>query len=173
MESMTRHQWRLATAVALTLVLTCGSANARSLDLPNEKEPLKGITTSGQPTAEQLATVAAAGYMTVIDLRTPKEDRGMDEEAVVKKLGMTYVSIPIDGAGGVTFANAATLDKLLSTAKEPVLLHCSSGNRAGALLALRAKHDGADDDDALALGVAAGVTGLKQTVQDKLAQGHD
>jgi hypothetical protein len=52
-----------------------------------------------------------------------------------------------------------------------VLLHCASANRAGALLALRAKLEGADDDTALALGVAGGVTGLKATVEERLAQG--
>jgi protein tyrosine phosphatase (PTP) superfamily phosphohydrolase (DUF442 family) len=54
-----------------------------------------------------------------------------------------------------------------------VLIHCSSGNRAGALLALRAKLDGADNESALALGVAAGATRLQDTVKNKLAAGHD
>jgi len=167
---------RLSRALAsmLTLVsITAVSATAQSFDLPNKKEPLQGITTGGQPNAEQLGAAASAGYKTVIDLRAPNEDRGMNEQAVVEKLGMSYVSLPIEGAAGVTFANAAALADLLSTAAHPVLLHCSSGNRAGALLALRAKLGGSDNDAALALGIAGGVTALKSTVEEKLAQGHD
>jgi hypothetical protein len=45
--------------------------------------------------------------------------------------------------------------------------------RAGALLALRAKLNGADSAAALALGVSGGLTGLKPAVEEKLARGHD
>ena len=164
---------RIGAALVAFAAIMVGSASAQPPDLPNKKEPIHGITTSGQPSAEQLAAAAAAGYKTVIDLRAASEDRDIDEKAVVEQLGMTYISLPINGAAGVTFANAATLDELLSKAERPVLLHCSSANRAGALLALRAKLDGADNQSALELGLAGGVTGMKQVVEEKLAQGHD
>jgi uncharacterized protein (TIGR01244 family) len=164
-------------ARAVTIVLAwcwAGLALAQAVDLPNGKQPFYGITTSGQPSAEQLKSAAAAGYKTVIDLRTAAEDRGMDEKATVEKLGMAYRNLPVDGAKDITYANATTLDKMLSEAKRPVLIHCSSGNRVGALLALRAKLNGVvDDDSALAIGVAAGVTRLRDTVEQKLAAGHD
>jgi protein tyrosine phosphatase (PTP) superfamily phosphohydrolase (DUF442 family) len=134
-------------AVCLGLILAASATLGQTVDLLNKKEPLPGITSGGQPTAEQLAAAAKAGVKVVIDLRTSKEDRGMDEKAVV--------------------------EKLLGKNDEPVLLHCASGNRVGALLALRAKLEGSDNDAALALGVAGGVTGLKHTVEEKLAQGHD
>ena len=153
--------------------LAAGQAFAQSTDLPNRKEPLPGITTAGQPSAEQLAAAAKTGVKTVIDLRALTEDRGMDERATVEKLGMSYVTLPVDGGEGVTYANATALDKLLADAKGPVLLHCASGNRVGALLALRDKLKGADNDAALALGVKSGLGGLKPTVEKKLAQGHD
>lgn len=153
--------------------LTAGHAFAQSADLPNRKEPLPGITTAGQPSADQLAAAAKSGVKTVIDLRALTEDRGMDERATVEKLGMSYVTLPVDGGEGVTYANATALDKLLADAKGPVLLHCATGNRVGALLALRDKLKGADNDAALALGVKSGLSGLKPTVEKKLAQGHD
>jgi uncharacterized protein (TIGR01244 family) len=160
-------------AVSLGLILATTAALAQTVDLPNKKEPLPGITSGGQPSAEQLAAAAKAGVKVVIDLRTSKEDRGMDEKAVVEKLGMTYINLPVEGAAGVTYENASALDKLLGKTDQPVLLHCASGNRVGALLALRAKLEGSDNDAALALGVAGGVTGLKHAVEEKLAQGHD
>jgi len=156
----------LASLAAATLL-------AQSSDLPNRKDPLPGITTAGQPNAAQLEAVAAAGFKAVIDLRGPNEARGMDEPAVVEGLGMNYVSLPVAGADGVTYANASALDKLLAKLEGPVLIHCSTGNRAGALLALRAKLDGADPAAALALGTTAGLAGLKPTVEQKLAAGHD
>ncbi len=165
---------RLATFAVLLLATAAGYAQApHAVDLPNRKDALEGITSAGQPSAEQLAAAAEAGYKTVIDLRTPTEDRGFDEAATVEKAGMAYHALPVKGQEGVTYANAAELDKLLAHAERPVLLHCSTGNRVGALLALRAKLDHADAGDALALGEAAGLKGLKGTVEEKLAAGHD
>jgi uncharacterized protein (TIGR01244 family) len=86
---------------------------------------------------------------------------------------MSYIALPVEGAGGVTYANATALDKLLAGVEGPVLIHCASGNRAGALLALRNKLAGADNETALALGIASGLTSLKPTVEQKLVQGHD
>jgi uncharacterized protein (TIGR01244 family) len=162
-------------AIAAAFVSLCGGAVvAQSADLPNRKDPLAGITTAAQPSAEQLATAAASGFKIVIDLRGVSEDRGIaDEKAAVETLGMSYVALPIEGANGVTYANATVLDKLLAEAEGPVLIHCASGNRAGALLALRDKLTGADSEKALALGLASGLTSLKPTVEQKLAQGHD
>jgi uncharacterized protein (TIGR01244 family) len=163
----------LAAAVLALAWLAAVPLSAQQSDLPNRKDPLAGITTAGQPTAPQLEAAAAAGFKSIIDLRGTSEDRGMDETAVAARLGMSYANLPVDGAGGVTFTNAAALDKLLATAKRPVLIHCSTGNRAGALLALRAMLGGEDAATALALGTSAGLAGLKPTVEKKLAVGHD
>lgn len=163
----------LQILLAALAVPWLASIAAESGDLPNRKDPLAGITTAGQPDAAQLEAAAKAGFKSVIDLRGPNEDRGLDELAVVAKLGMSYVSLPVAGAAGVTYANATTLDKLLRDAPKPVLVHCSTSNRVGALLALRAKLGGADDKAALDTGVASGLAGLKPAVEQKLATGHD
>jgi hypothetical protein len=53
-------------------------------------------------------------------------------------------------------------------------VHCSSSNRVGAILALRAKANGADAEAALELGVANGLgSSLRPVVEQKLATGHD
>jgi protein tyrosine phosphatase (PTP) superfamily phosphohydrolase (DUF442 family) len=134
--------------------LATSPAAAQSSDLPNRNEPLAGITTAGQPNAVQLEAAAAAGIKSVIDLRGPKD-------------------LPVAGADGVTYANASALDKLLAKLDGPVLIHCTTGNRVGAMLALRAKLNGADSESALALGEAAGLKALKPTVEQKLDVGHD
>jgi len=127
-----------------------------------------GLVSSGQPDKDVLATARDAGFTTVIDLRRESEDRGMDEPAVAEALGMKYISLPVDGAAGVTFENAAALDKYLSEADGPVFLHCRSGNRVGALFALRAAMAGATEEEAIAEGKAAGLTSLETAVREQL-----
>jgi uncharacterized protein (TIGR01244 family) len=164
------------TQIVLTALAAAWLASApaaESGDLPNRKDPLAGVTTAGQPSVAQFQAAAKEGFKSVIDLRGPSEDRGLDEPTVVAGLGMNYASLPVEGAEGVTYANASALDKLLAKLEHPVLVHCSTANRAGALLALRAKLDGADSETALALGKAAGVKALQPTVERRLAAGHD
>jgi uncharacterized protein (TIGR01244 family) len=128
------------------------------------------LVSSGQPDADILAIAREAGFTTVIDLRAASEDRGMDEAAVVEELGMQYVSLPVDGAAGVTFENAAALDKYLADADGPVFVHCKSGNRVGALFALRAAAAGASEEEAVAAGKAAGLGSLEKAVREQLAE---
>ena len=115
--------------------------------------------------------LAEAGYAAVIDLRRPEENRGIEEQAEVERLGMSYVSIPVDGADGVTYDNASLLDQVLEQTEGPVLIHCGSGNRAGALLSLREKLNGADNETALAVGRAGSLTRLEPVVIERLEEG--
>lgn len=146
---------------------------AQEINIPNRAEPLDGVTTGGQPSAEALAAIAEQGFAAVIDLRSAEEDRGFDEAATVEGLGMSYVSLPVSGAGGVSYENANALDRILADIDGPVLVHCASSNRVGALLALRAKLNGADDQEALALGADAGLTGLQSVVEEVLSTSPD
>jgi len=127
-----------------------------------------GITSAGQPDEAALEVFADAGYATVIDLRGAEEDRGFDETAVVDELGLHYVTLPISGKDAISFDNARKLDELLEEYPGPVLVHCGSGNRVGALLALRASLDGADDEEALALGREGGLKSLEGVVRERL-----
>ena len=111
---------------------------------------------------------ADAGYSTVIDMRAPDEDRGLDEPRTIEALGMTYVAFPIASADDISFEKAAELDEILRGADGPILVHCASGNRVGALFALRARNNGADSEDALAIGKAAGLTRLEEVVLERL-----
>jgi len=130
--------------------------------------PEHGIVTSGQPSEATLRNVAAAGYGTVIDMRAADENRGIDEERIIENLGMRYVAFPLASKEDISFAKAVELDELLSSVEGPVLVHCASGNRVGAIFALRAKNNGADSSDALALGKSAGLTRLEGLVKKRL-----
>jgi uncharacterized protein (TIGR01244 family) len=132
-----------------------------------------GITSAGQPDKAALEVFADVGYATVIDMRAAEEDRGFEEAAFVEELGMHYVAFPIASEDAVSFDNARKLDELLQEYPGPVLVHCASGNRVGALLALRASLDGADDEQALALGREGGMTRLEGLVRKRLAEGDN
>ncbi len=136
--------------------------------LYNRAEPFSGITTAGQPDADSLHALADLGYTAVIDLRGETEDRGLDEKTVVQELGMQYVSIPVSGSEGISFNNAQELDHVLAKVKGPVLVHCGSSNRVGALFALRAKLAGSSVDEALAIGRSAGLKSLEPVVVERL-----
>ncbi len=128
------------------------------------------LYTAGQPSAAELQQAAAAGITTVIDLRQPDEARGFDETAAAERLGLRYVRIPVAGAAGLTDANAQALRTALAQSQGPVLLHCASSNRAGALLAVLEARDGASVDQALQFGREAGMTSLEAPTRVLLEQ---
>ena len=133
-------------------------------------QPIDGITSSGQPSASAFEIVAKSGYVAVIDMRGPSENRGLDEKAVVEELGLEYIEFPLVGREAISFENAQQLDKLLIDIDGPILLHCGSGNRVGAILALRHSLQGADDEHAMLYGKSAGLTSLESVVKDRLEQ---
>ncbi len=130
--------------------------------------PANGISSAGQPSAEALAVFSDSGYAAVIDLRGESENRGFDEPAVVRELGMNYVPFPITDRDAINFDAARALEKLIKEQDGPVLLHCGSGNRVGAMLALIESLNGADAEQALAAGKEGGLTSLEPVVRERL-----
>lgn len=109
-------------------ILTSNIRGVRQVDLT--------VYSGGQPTQDQLAQLSAAGIKNIISLRHESEI-DWDEEKVVTDLGMTFHNIPVRGTAGLTTANSELLQKTLAEiGDEPVLVHCGSGNRVGALVAL-------------------------------------
>ena len=142
------------------------------LDIPNKSYPQVGVYCGGRPRPEQLDQAKAMGVFAVINLCPTSEACNFDEEEEVRRLGLTYTNIPISGPADLTVENVTLLAQALTTASatHPVLLHCASSNRVGALLALKASWiDGQSPEDAIALGVAGGLTGLLPVVQQLLA----
>lgn len=136
--------------------------------LPKGAEPIEGVLTGGQPTADQLEVLAELGYGTVVNMRG-LDEKGTTNPAAVEALGMTYVSIPVTGAADVNEANARRLGEILAETDQPVVVHCASSNRVGALFALKAFYvDQASPEDALALGKEAGLTRLEPVVRQQL-----
>jgi uncharacterized protein (TIGR01244 family) len=156
----------------LAMVLAGTAAACAQQTAPGSQDAnayIEGVTGHGQPDLATLDEIRAAGYGVVIDLRMADEDRGLaDERGAVESRGMSYVSLPIDGGADVTYENAEKLNEILSQSDVPVFVHCGSGNRAGALLALRAKLNGADNETAVEAGKRTGLTRLEDVVRQRL-----
>ena len=78
--------------------------------------------------------------------------------------------LPIASADDITFDKAAVLGQILADNEGPVLIHCASANRVGALFALREILLGASNDEALALGKTAGMTRLESVVRERIGE---
>jgi uncharacterized protein (TIGR01244 family) len=160
----------------LIVLLGFGQVNAAdrpTLDLTNERSPQQNRLVSGAIDAEDLGRLRAAGIRHVINLRTQEESKGFDEAQIAAGLGIDYHSIPIKGAESLTKENARNLDDLLQQAgEEPTLIHCASGNRVGALIAVReAWIKGQSVDAAVAEGKRWGLTSLESAVRGVLENG--
>ena len=149
------------------------AATAPSTLLANERHPLPGMLTGGLPVGESAApgfrALAAAGVRTLIDLRADAEVPA-GTAALVAAAGLDYRRLPVAGEADLDLASARALDALLAEwGRYPIALACSSGNRVGALLALRAFWlDRADAAAALELGRSSGLTRLEPAVRQLL-----
>lgn len=102
--------------------------------LEDSGQPLEYVATAGQPEEEHLRQLAEAGYKTVIDLRTSEEDPGFDEPEVARRAGMEYTNIPVGHETIEEETFEQFRDLMRDPERRPVLVHCASANRVGALL---------------------------------------
>jgi thiosulfate/3-mercaptopyruvate sulfurtransferase len=95
------------------------------------------VLIGGQPSAEQLREFADRGVTMVINCRTATEGStlGFSESALAKKLGITYVEIPLGGNEGYQPEDVDALSAALGkrTGAGTTVLHCASGGRAAQL----------------------------------------
>jgi uncharacterized protein (TIGR01244 family) len=117
------------------------------------------VTFAAQPTLAGLDAAAAHGVVLVVNLRTPEEmDRlEFDEAAELRDRGIRLVQIPMT-ADSLTRADVTDFAHALHAARGPVLVHCASSNRAGAMwAAYLVLERGYPVDEAIAHGQAAGM----------------
>lgn len=134
--------------------------------MPVLRTPRPGLCAAGQPGSSAWAPLARAGVRTVVNLRPAEEMPERDEAQEVREAGLAYVHIPVAGAEALTRGAAYALQQVLLTSPTTVLVHCSSANRAGALIALADAWFGSRDiENALALGRDAGMSALEPTVR--------
>ncbi len=141
------------------------------LNIKNLKSPHPDCFSSGEPTKRQLEGIALAGIKHIISLLPPEKQKEYQEQDVLD-LKMSYKNIIVDGETGVTFSNAELLLKTIASFNdEPYLLHCASGNRNGALIALYSgKKDGKSVSESIEVGKKWGLSRYEELVRGMLQQ---
>lgn len=118
---------------------------------------------------EKVAALAKAGIDVVINLQ-PDEELSFDEAAAVERAGMGYEHLPISGAADLKQLKILAFDNILRQHHgKKIALHCGSGNRVGAAIALRAGWlRGRKMDTAMERGRSHGLTKLEDEVFKRL-----
>ncbi|MBQ4854040.1 tyrosine-protein phosphatase [Rhodanobacter sp. B2A1Ga4] len=160
----------LALAMLVSVSVAAAPEEAAMAGLAHVAFPAPHRVASGRLQAGDIATLKRAGIRQVIDLSLDSETPGFDEAAAVRAAGIGYHNLPIRGAGDLTRARVVQFDRLLRDAgDQPTLVHCASGNRVGAMIALRAALiDGLPAEAALAEGRRWGLKGLEPAVRERL-----
>jgi protein tyrosine phosphatase (PTP) superfamily phosphohydrolase (DUF442 family) len=91
------------------------------------------VTTSGQPSEEQLAGLAASGVKHIVNLGLHTHERALhDETASVAALGMTYHHRPVDFSNPTEDDFAWFVNAVEALKGAPVHVHCIANYRVSA-----------------------------------------
>jgi len=109
------------------------------------------IYLAGQPQADDFRIAHEMGIKTILNIREHAE-LDWNEKKVVEDLGMQYFHIPFSTPKNLTDDIFAKTRKLFSDkSKHPIMVHCGSANRVGAVwLAHRVLDDALAEEVALA-----------------------
>lgn len=124
------------------------------------------------PSASDLGHAKESGIRTVVNLRAPDEHPDFDEKAKVEALGLEYRNPAFSSAAAMTDAKIDEALQALDEAEKPLLLHCKSSNRVGAIwAAYRVTEDGLDEDAAFAEARTVGLRSpeLEQRIRSYLS----
>ena len=96
------------------------------------------LATSGQPSEEQLAAIAAEGYEVVINLALHDDPRYSlrDEGGTVRALELEYVHIPVKFDGPTADDLNAFFEAMERHTHRRVWVHCAANMRVTAFLGL-------------------------------------
>ena len=119
------------------LTVSVASAQSHSAGAPNRVDITARLVTSGQPSAEALAGLAAQGFEAVIYLAPPTvPDAVRDEALIVARQGLMFVNIPIKFDNPTEKDFEVFTSVLSALAKRKVLVHCQINLRASSMVFL-------------------------------------
>lgn len=140
--------------------------------IPNYVLVRPDVASAGLPSARGVQQLGALGFRVVVDLRMPQEGLA-EEEAAVLAAGLRYVSIPIT-ARTLSRADAERLARVLDEPdRGPVLVHCATGNRVGAVWTVLEVTKGRPYDEAEAEGRRLGLRSEEMRAAVKRVLGQD
>ena len=151
----------LLFALAVVVAAPLGAEIPEAVDkaaIPNYRVIRPGLAAAGQPSPAALGRLKEMGFKTVINLRTEKEGTRAEEQAVAAA-GLRYVWVPVS-AESLSAADVDAVAKVLDDpAAGPVLLHCGSANRVGAIWTILQVRRGKTLEEAEAEGRVIGLSG--------------
>jgi len=104
-------------------------------DIFNFRRLSPTLTTSGQPSEEDFAAMAAEGIGTIVNLALPDSPRALpDEAATLGALGLRYIAIPVDFAAPREDDYAAFVAAYEGLDGAPAHIHCAANYRVAAFL---------------------------------------
>lgn len=110
----------------------------------------KGVFLASQPSPADFEQAKEGGVKTVINLRHASEQPDFNEQAFIEGLDLGYYHVPWKSPDELTDAKFQEVRRLLREADRPILMHCSSANRVGAMwLAYRVLDEGATKQQAI------------------------
>jgi uncharacterized protein (TIGR01244 family) len=155
--------------LVLTLALGCAAPKPRAAASENVSAVEIGslaplhvfgdVYLAGQPSEADFAALRERGVRVVLNMRHASENKSFDERATVEKLGLRYIHVPWSGPEQLTDEVFDEHREVLNTLREPLLVHCASANRVGAVwIAWRALDGGVDVEQAVAEAKRIGLT---------------
>ena len=104
-------------------------------EITNYVRMAEDVGSSGQPTREQFAAIAAAGFEVVINLALPSSDHAIPEEgSIVTGLGMRFVHIPVDFAAPTARDLKQFIGVMEAFRGSKIWVHCVVNARVSAFL---------------------------------------
>ena len=92
------------------------------------------LAIAGQITLEQLKHIAAAGYKSVLNLRSPDEAGFQSSEKLDPQLlGLQYVNLPVKSKQ-INSQVALQVFQTINEMPKPTLVHCDSGMRSATII---------------------------------------
>jgi len=120
----------------------------------NYRQADERIATSGQPSEDELAAIAGAGYAVILNLALHDDPRYSlpDEAATVRALGVRYVHIPVQFTAPEEEDLLAFFDAMDRHRDARVWVHCAANKRVSSFLGLyRRIRQGWPEEKAFAL----------------------
>ncbi len=126
------------------------------------------VATAGLLHEGGLQQVMALGFKTLIDLRGANESGVRAEARLAERVGLSRIHLPVTSRAPDHDQVARFAEWVESPASYPMLVHCVSANRAGAIWALYRAATGVDARVALEEGRAAGLESREGAVRSIL-----
>lgn len=134
------------------------------------------ISVASQISPGDMAKIAAAGFVAIINNRPDNEEAGQPDaraiEAAAVAEELAYIAIPVT-PGSFSSEQVESMAKILSSAHGPVLAFCRSGMRSYSLWALVQAHQGVNPDELVAKGADAGydLSGIRPLLEQFARRG--